>query len=90
MTSKFNTLILSLSLALSLSACTTQELQKFAYNTGASVECQRANDNLPNETMLNHDCLNKSGVDGMSHEEHLKELDKIKNEPEIPALPQEH
>lgn len=87
MSPRFRTLIFSLPLALTLTACTTQELQKFAYNTGASVECQRANDNLPNETMLNHDCLNQSGVDGMSHEEYLKEIEKIKNEPEIPALP---
>ena len=90
MTIKFRTLIFSLPLVLSLSACTTQELQKFAYNTGASVECQRANDNLPNETTLNHDCLNQSGVDGMSHEEYLKELEKIRNEPEVPAQPPEN
>jgi len=84
---KIHTLIFSLPLALSITACTTQELQKFAYNTGASIECQRANNNLPNETQLNQDCLNKSGVDGMSHEEYLKEMERIKNEPEAPALP---
>jgi len=86
---KIRTLVFSLPLALSITACTTQELQKFAYNTGASIECQRANNNLPNETMLNHDCLNKSGVDGMSHEEYLKEMEKIKTAAEIPPLPPE-
>jgi len=87
MNSKFRTLVFSLPLALSLTACTTQELRKFAYNTGASIGCQRANDNLPNEIMLNHNCLHESGVDGMSYEAYLKEIGKIENQPKNPALP---
>jgi hypothetical protein len=78
------TLTLALPFTLLLTACTTQELQKFTYNSGASIECRRANDNLPNETALNQDCLHQSGVDGMSHEEYLKEVERIKNEPIAP------
>jgi hypothetical protein len=60
---------------LALTACTLQEVQKFSYNSGSTIGCKHANDNLPNEEQLDMDCLQKQG-DGMSYEEYIE----IRNE----------
>ena len=56
---------------LALSACTLQEAQKFAYNSGSAIGCRQANDNLPNEKQLDYECLYKQG-DDMSYETYIE------------------
>ena len=69
---KFITYTVTTGLALlTLSACSLQEVQKFAYNSGSAIGCRQANDNLPTEKQLDMDCLNKQG-DDMSYEKYIE------------------
>lgn len=76
-------ILIGLSIILLLAACSTRELQEFAFNTGAAVECRHANDNLPNEAGLDSDCIHRTSAEKPSYEDYMERRNEMSESKDI-------
>ncbi|MGI9293710.1 MAG: hypothetical protein ACR2PS_06980 [Pseudomonadales bacterium] len=64
-------------LLISLISCSTEEVKRAVYETGAQHECQRAHENRADSGQRAQDCLTGNDPEKQSYDEYQKEREKI-------------
>ena len=66
----FKTVLLFLLMIILCAACSKERLQRFAYDVGTQHSCKDANENRPNESMRDLECMAPSSEKNREYDDY--------------------